>query len=301
MAKRISSTWQRGISGQWASNTARGGKPPSQTRDRESTKGARHHKKSEHILMVIQMKYQLIRQNKQEFPVVVMCQVLHVSESGYYVWLKRPICQHKREDAQLTKQIRQIFTSHQSRYGSPRFHAELKDQAIRCSRKWVARLMREAGMSAKRTRRRVVTTKREASHPVAAHVLERDFTAPEANKKRVTDIPYIPMAQGWLYLAVILDLYSRIVVGWSMSSCCDEELVERALDMALARRCPSPGLLHHSDRGYQYTSRAYRLRLEQAGVVVSMSRKGNYWDNAVMESFFGSLKQECERYHLSVP
>jgi transposase InsO family protein len=239
------------------------------------------------------MKYQFIQQHKQQFPVVVMCQVLEVSESGFYAWRKRPTCQRKREDARLTTQIRQIFTSHQGRYGSPRLSAELKDQGVLCSRKRVARLMREAGISAKRKRRHVVTTKRDASHPVAPNLLDRDFTATEPNKKWVTDITYVPTTQGWLYLAVVLDLYSRFVVGWSMSAHCDEELVENAFHMALARRRPTAGLLHHSDRGCQYTSRAYRLLLEQSGMKVSMSRKGNCWDNAAMESFFGTLKEEC--------
>jgi transposase InsO family protein len=152
--------------------------------------------------------------------------------------------------------------------------------------------MREAGLCAKRKRRRVLTTRRDTTHPVAPNTLNRDFTALEPNKKWVSDITYIPTAQGWLYLAVILDLYSRIVVGWSMSGSCDEDLVGRALDMALARRRPRAGLLHHSDRGSQYTSRAYRLILEQSVIMVSMSRKGNCWDNAAMESFFGSLKEE---------
>jgi len=153
--------------------------------------------------------------------------------------------------------------------------------------------MREAGISAKRKQRHVVTTKRDASHPVAPNLLDRDFTATEPHKKWVTDITYVPTAQGWLYLAVVLDLYSRLVVGWSMPAHCDEELVENAFHMALARRRPKAGLLHHSDRGCQYTSRAYRLLLEQSEMMVSMSRKGNCWDNAAMESFFGTLKEEC--------
>jgi putative transposase len=153
--------------------------------------------------------------------------------------------------------------------------------------------MGEARLCAKGKRQHVVTTRRDASHPVAPNLLNRDFTATEPNKKWATDITYIPTAQGWLYLAVILDLYSRIVVGWSMSGHCDEELVENALHMALARRHPKAGLLHHSDRGCQYTSRAYRQLLEQSEIQVSMSRKGNCWDNAAMESFFGTLKEEC--------
>ena len=239
------------------------------------------------------MKYQFIQQHKQEFPVVVMCRVLDVSESGFYAWRKRPTCRRQREDAQLTEEIRQVFRSHRERYGSPRIHAELAEQGVKCSRKRIARLMREAGISAKRKRRRMVTTRRDASHPVAPNLLNRDFTATEPNKKWATDITYIPTAQGWLYLAVILDLYSRTVVGWSMSGFCDEALVENALKMALARRRPKAELLHHSDRGCQYTSRAYRRQLEQVGMQVSMSRKGNCWDNAAMESFFGSLKEEC--------
>jgi putative transposase len=241
------------------------------------------------------MKYQFIEQHKQEFPIVVMCNVLGVSESGFYAWRKRPACQRTREDAQLTQEIRQVFTSHQGRYGSPRIHRELRDQGRGISRKRVARLMCEVELSARRKRLRVLTTKRDTSHPVAPNLLDREFTATKPNTKWVTDITYIPTAHGWLYLAVILDLYSRIVVGWSISSNCDEQLVENALLMALARRHPTAGLLHHSDRGSQYTSRAYRQILEQSGLITSMSRKGNCWDNAVMESFFGTLKEECVR------
>jgi transposase InsO family protein len=239
------------------------------------------------------MKYQFIEQYKHEFPIVVMCKILGVSESGLYAWRKRPTCQRKREDAQLAQEIRQVFVTHRGRYGSPRIHMELKDQGRSISRKRVARLMRETDMSARRKKRRVLTTRRDTSHPVAPNVLHREFTATEPNQKWATDITYIPTIQGWLYLAVILDLYSRAVVGWSMSASCDEELVAKALHMAICRRRPGEGLLHHSDRGCQYTCYTYRRRLEQAGIVISMSRKGNCWDNAVMESFFGSLKEEC--------
>jgi|SRR5579859_6045474 len=239
------------------------------------------------------MKYQFIEQHKQRFPIVVMCHVLEVAESGFYAWRRRPICRRQREDALLTQEIEQVFTSHQGRYGSPRIHRELRDQGRSHSRKRVARLMREAELAALRKRRRALTTKRDETHPIAPNLLNREFTATEPNKKWVTDITYIPTKQGWLYLAVILDLYSRIVVGWSMSSHCDEALVENALLMALTRRRPKAGLLHHSDRGCQYTSRAYRQRLEHSQIRVSMSRKGNCWDNAAMESFFGTVKDEC--------
>jgi putative transposase len=180
-----------------------------------------------------------------------MCQVLNVSESGFAAWRKRPACQRKREDAHLSSQIRQIFPSHQGREGSPRLHAELKDQGKRISRKRVARLMREAGLCAKGKRRRVVTTRRDASHPGAPNLFHRDFTATEPNKKWATEITSIPTRHGWLSLAVILDVYSRAVVGWSMSSNCDEELAENALKMAGSRRRPQAGWLHHSDRGCQ--------------------------------------------------
>jgi putative transposase len=160
------------------------------------------------------MKYKFVEQHKQEFPIVVMCCVLGVSESGFYAWRKRSTCQRQREDAQITQEIEQVFVCHQGRYGSPRIHKELHDQGRGISRKRVARLMREAEMSARRKRRRVLTTRSDASHPVAPNVLNREFHAKAPNKKWVTDITYIPTAQGWLYLAVILDLYSRMVVGW---------------------------------------------------------------------------------------
>jgi len=239
------------------------------------------------------MKYQFIEQHEQEFPVVVMCNVLGVSESGFYAWRKRSASQRRREDAQLTREIEQVFDQHQGRYGSPRIYRELKDQGRKISRKRVARLMREAELSASRKRSRALTTKRDTTHPVAPNILNREFTATVPNTKWVTDITSIPTVTGWLYLAVILDLYSRAVVGWSMSKTCDEALAEKALHMAVARRRPKAGLIHHSDRGCQYTSQAYRCQLEYIGAVVSMSRKGNCWDNAAMESFFGSLKEEC--------
>lgn len=153
--------------------------------------------------------------------------------------------------------------------------------------------MRENGLNARCKRRRAVTTNSRHENPIAPNLLQRDFTATAPNSKWAADVTYIPTAQGWLYLAIVLDLYSRLVVGWSMSTHCDETVVENALYMALARRRPAAGLLRHSDRGSQYTSRAYRLQLEQSGMLVSMSRKGNCWDNAAVESFFGTLKDEC--------
>ena len=189
------------------------------------------------------MKYQFIEQHKQDFSIVVMCGVLGVSESGFYAWRKRPTCRHKREDAHIAQKIRQVFERHQGRYGSPRIQSDLHDEGVACSRKRVARLMREEELSALRKRRRVVTTKSDKTHPVALNLLNREFSAEAPNKKWVTDITYVPTTQGWLYLAIVLDLYSRMVVGWSMSGNCDEELVERALDQAIARRRPDFGII----------------------------------------------------------
>jgi putative transposase len=239
------------------------------------------------------MKYQFIEEYKHEFRVVVMCGVLGVSESGFYAWRKRPTCRRKQEDAQLTQGIRQVFEEHQGRYGAPRIHKDLHDEGISCSRKRVARLMRAEELSASPKRRGVRTTKRDETHPVVPNILNRDFQAEDPNKKWVTDTTYIPTMQGWLYVAVILDLYSRMVVGWSMSSNCDEKLAEQAHPQALARRRPQRGLWHHSDRGSQYTAHAYQAYLQRYGIQPGMSRKGNCWDNAVAESFFGTLKEEC--------
>jgi putative transposase len=239
------------------------------------------------------MKYQFIEQYQQEFPVVVMCRVLGVSESGYYAWRKRPESRHKQEDARLTTHIQDVFVTFRGVYGSPRIHAELRDQGVRCSRKRIARLMQENGMDARRKPFHPVTTRSNPKHAVAPNLLQQDFTAEQPNQKWTGDITYIPTAEGWLYLAVMLDVFSRRVIGWAMSARCDELLVETALRMALARRRPENGLLHHTDRGSQYTSRAYRQVLEEVEITVSMSGKGNCYDNAVTESFFGTVKDEC--------
>jgi transposase InsO family protein len=231
------------------------------------------------------MKYQFIDEHKHTFAIAVMCRVLAVSESGFYAWRKRPTCRRKQEDAHLTQKIRQVFETHHGRYGSPRIHRDVYEEGFTCSRKRIARLMRAEELSASSKRRRVTTTKRDETHPVVPKLLDRDFHAEEPNRKWVADITYIPTKQGWLYLSVILDLYSRMVVGWSMSGNCDERLVEQALEQALARRRPQAGLLHHSDRGSQYTAQAYQAYLQRYG--------GNCWDNAAMESFFGTLKDEC--------
>jgi transposase InsO family protein len=226
-----------------------------------------------------------------------MCQALSVSECGYYAWRKRPKSKREQKNEALTQRVQQIFEHNRQIYGSPRIHVELKDLGVKCSRKRVARLMRAAGISAQQKRRQVRTTDSSHKNPVADNHLNREFTAFAPNTKWAGDITGIETGQGWLYLAVILDLYSRKVVGWSMSSHRDEELVERALQMALLQRRPKPRLMHHTDRGSQYTSQAYQALLADAEIICSMSRKGNCWDNAPTESFFGTLKREWTHRH----
>jgi putative transposase len=201
--------------------------------------------------------------------------------------------QHQREDGQLAEHIQAAYHANRGVYGSPRVHAELQAQGIRCARKRVARLMRELGLAARRPRHRTVTTRSDPSAQVAPNLLDRDFTATRPNEKWTGDITAIWTYEGWLYLAAVLDLYSRRVVGWAMAASQDETLVEMALRMAVLQRRPQAGLLHHTDRGCQYTSTAYQALLVEMNVTVSMIRKGNCWDNAVTEAFFGTLKGEC--------
>ncbi|GHP00851.1 transposase [Reticulibacter mediterranei] len=222
-----------------------------------------------------------------------MCRVLDVSESGFYAWRKREPSHRQRENEQLTEQIAQAFQMGRGVYGSPRVRAELQGQGIRCSKQRVARLMRQAGLRAVHKQRRVCTTDSHHNDPVAPNLLQRDFTAPAPNRKWLTDITAIWTAEGWLYLAVVLNVYSRFVVGWAMASHREESLVETALWMALGRRQPLEELLHHSDRGRKSTSLAYQAVLAQFPIQVSMSKKGDCYDNAMMESFFSSLKTEC--------
>ena len=239
------------------------------------------------------MRYQFIAQHRQKYPITLMCRVLEVSVSGYYAWSKRPPSRHARSDAQLAEQVKTVFQANRRVYGSPRVHAELQDQGIKCARKRVARLMREQELFAQRPRHRTITTKSEPGAQVAPNLLQRDFSAEQPNTRWVADTTYIWTAEGWLYLAVVLDLFSRMVVGWSMAATQDATLVIQALQMAITRRRPPAGLLHHSDRGSTYTSESYQALLGQEGMVVSMSRTADCYDNAAMESFFHSFKGEC--------
>jgi putative transposase len=230
------------------------------------------------------MKSQFIAENRQEYPITTMCRVLEVSVSGYSAWCKREPSQHARLDAQLAEQVKTAFQTNRCVYGSPRVHAELQAQGIHCARKRVARLMREQGLFAKRPRHRTITTRSEPDAQVAPNLLQRDFRADQPNTKWVADTTYIWTAEGWLFLAV---------VGWSMAAIQDATLVVNALHMAIARRHPQAGLLHHTDRGSTYTSENYQGLLQQEGMVASMSRTADCYDNAAMESFFHSFKGEC--------
>jgi putative transposase len=222
-----------------------------------------------------------------------MCRVLGVSVSGYYDWREREPSEHEREDGELAKEIHRLFYTNRSVYGSPRIQIELRERGIRCSKERVARLMREMELCAKPKGNKPMGTKRRTGAPIAPNVLNRDFTASSPNAKWVSDTTYVWTAEGWWYVAAILDLFSRLVIGWAMDLRNDEQLVRRAFEMALLRRSPPTEMLLHSDQGSPYTSTGYLSRLRELGIVVSMSRTGNCSDNAVMESFFRSLKGEC--------
>ena len=238
------------------------------------------------------MKFAFIAAEKAFFPVSVLCDVLSVSRSGFYAWSKRPAPQRKASDAHLAAEIVAAHRRSRGTYGSPRVHAELRARGLCVSRKRVERLMRERGLEARRKRRFRRTTDSNHAMPIAPNVLGRQFETKAPNQAWVTDVTYISTAEGWLYLAAILDLFSRRVVGFAMSDQNDRALALEALERALRARRPAPGLMHHSDRGSPYASEDYRQALGQRGIVASMSRTGNCWDNAVAESFFATLKAE---------
>jgi transposase InsO family protein len=238
------------------------------------------------------VRFAFIAVEKASFPVRLLCRVLEVSRAGFYAWQDRAPSPHTQADQRLGLAIAAIHAESRQRYGSPRVHAELGARGHRTSRKRVARLMRQHGLAGRRRRRFRATTDSGHTLPVASNVLARQFAQPAPDRAWVTDITYIATSEGWLYLAVILDLCSRLVVGWAVSERLARELTLNALDMALVRRRPLDGLLHHSDRGSQYASEDYQAVLADAGIVCSMSRRGNCWDNAVAESFFATLKVE---------
>lgn len=243
------------------------------------------------------MKFAFIHKHEQEYEVKIMCRVLGVSRGGYYNWVKhqeQPPSGREMANQQLTAAIQTAFKKSRGTYGAPRIYTELKESGMVCSLNRVARLMRKAGIQARKQRAyKVATTNSKHDYPVAPNTLNRQFWAAGPNEKWVGDITYIPTREGWLYLAVVLDIYSRRVVGWSMDKHMETDLVASALSMAAARRRPCSGVLHHTDRGSQYASNDYQQLLSAHRMEVSMSRKGDCYDNALMESFFSTLKAEC--------
>jgi transposase InsO family protein len=238
------------------------------------------------------VKFAFIHAEKAHWPIAMMCRLLGVSRSGYHAWTCRAPSKRAMDNQQLREEVVQVHSESEKRYGSPRVHRELRARGKRVGRNRIARLMRELGLFGKRRRRFRVTTDSNHAQPIAPNVVARNFTATTANEVWVTDITYVPTNEGWLYLAVVLDLYSRRVVGWSMSDRPTTAFALEALTMAIANRRPAAGLIHHSDRGCQYASDEYQRLLSNHGFIGSMSRKGDCWDNAVAESFFATLKTE---------
>jgi putative transposase len=238
------------------------------------------------------VKFAFMCAEKAHFPLSFMCRMLEVSRSGYYAWLGRPESRRRRDDRRLVVHIQNAFAASRHNYGSPRIYRELRALGVSGGRHRIARLMRSERLQARRRRRFVCTTDSDHQYAPAPNLLERRFEATAPDLVWASDITYVPTEQGWLFLAVVMDLFSRRIIGWSMSHRIDAKLALDALEMALSARNPDPGLLHHSDRGLQYTCEEYRQVLEQRGFVVSMSRRGNCWDNAAVESFFSSLKTE---------
>ena len=238
------------------------------------------------------MIFAFIQEHQEQWPVAVLCDTLGVSRAGFYAWQKRPpSAQLQRRDALLVE-IRAIHSEAQQRYGSPRVAKELAHRGVPCCVNTVAKLMHEQDLRAKSARKFRPTTDSKHALPVADNVLDRQFNPDGPNQRWLTDITYIATREGWLYLAVVEDLYSRRIVGWSMAKTMTSRLVVDALDLAVQRRLPGKGLLAHSDRGSQYASAHYQQMLAHHGITCSMSRRANCWDNAPMESFFASLKKD---------
>ena len=238
------------------------------------------------------MRYQFIEAHRPEWPTRLMCQALGVSTGGYYQWRRRPPGARQERSEALVAAIEVIHREVKGRYGSPRIHAELVARGEPCCVNTVAKLMREHGIAAKTKRRFRCTTDSNHNRPVAENLVDRHFEPEAPNQVWTTDITYIPTREGWLYLAAVEDLYSRRIVGWSMSERIDSRLVVDALEMAVSGQLPGDDLVAHSDRGSQYASEHYQGLLASHGITCSMSRRANCWDDAPMESFFASLKKE---------
>lgn len=239
------------------------------------------------------MKYRFIVAEKAHDGVEQLCRVLGVARSGYYAWRRQPQSPRAQRNAVVLTQIRQVHRTAQGRYGSPRIYQELRERGVAVGRHRVARLMRQDGLRGVARRLRPRRSPSVAPAVGMANLLQRDFTATGPNQKWAGDLTYIRTGEGWLYLAVLMDRYSRRIVGWAMGEQPSTTLTLTALDMALQHRPLTPGLVHHSDRGIQYLAAPYQARLHAAGAQCSMSRPGNCWDNAAVESFFATLKAEC--------
>ena len=239
------------------------------------------------------MKFAFMEEHLSDYPRTVVCRVLKVSCSGYYAWRRRPVSLRQQRQEVLAARIAVVHQENRQVYGSPRICKALNAKGPEVCRNTVAKIMREQSIRAK-TKKKFVprTTDSQHDYPVERNLLDRQFDAPRPNRKWVADITYIPTDEGWLYLAGVLDLCSRKIVGWAMADHLEAQLPAEALSMAIVQRRPKAGLLHHSDRGVQYASDHYRQLLDQAGMDVSMSHKGDCWDNAVMESFWSTLKTE---------
>jgi transposase InsO family protein len=237
------------------------------------------------------VKYRFIQQHRERWPVEWMCQAFGVARSGFYAWQRRPASRRSVSDAQLTAQLRLLHRRYKGNYGSPRLQAVLQEAGICCSRKRVARLLRTAGLSALPRPRRQRTTRADPAAIPAANLLERRF-APGETAAWAADATYLRSGEGWLYLAVVLSVQTRRILGYSLGLRLDSALCQAALDMALARFRPVAGTLHHSDRGSTYSAVAYQARLAEGGLTCSMSHSGDCYDNAVVESFFNTLKRE---------
>ena len=241
------------------------------------------------------MKYAFIHEHRRRWPVRVQCRVLGVSASGFYDHLKRRPGPRKLRRAALGERIARVHAESRGRYGGPRVHAQLRRDGEKVSRKTVASIMRQRDLRGKTRRKRTPrTTDSRHDQPIAPNVIERDFTATAPNQKWLADITYVDTDEGWLYLAAVLDCFSRKIVGWAAADHLRSELVEEALTAALRTRGPGDGLIHHSDRGAQYASGPFRRLLKAHGITASMSAKGDCYDNAMMESFFGTLKTELD-------
>jgi putative transposase len=245
------------------------------------------------------MRFAFIKEHRRRWPVVLMCRVLRVSRNGFYDYVGRPRNHGKRARRceELTPKIEKIHAENRQVYGSPRITEVLQEEGERVSKNTAAKIMKEHGIIGKNpAKRRPTTTQRDASQPVAQNVLDRDTHTTAANQKWVADITYLETSEGWVYLAAVLDLFSRRIVGWALADHMKADLVCEALTMALLQERPGSDLIHHSDRGSQYTSGGFQKLLAMHGITASMSRKGNCWDNAVMESFWGTLKRELGDY-----